>query len=65
MEKIINNRWLPIDTAPKCGKKFIAYTNQKRPVIAYWGRGMKNPTFIFDGWWTIKDALTHWIDLPE
>lgn len=57
--------WKTIDTAPRNGTRFVAMKYGTHPTTAYWALGMKEPTFVFDGWSSDPNALTHWIPLPN
>lgn len=60
--------WLPIETAPKNGKRFIvlAWCKQrqawKTSTNAYWCSSMSTPRFIFDGW--MNAVPMFWMPTP-
>lgn len=70
MEKLAATRkWMPIDTAPKDGTKFLAWWAHSAHSCR-WGSGpydRKTKTYV--GGWSIgmaRDAKpTHWMPLPE
>jgi hypothetical protein len=56
-------RWKPIDTAPKDGRKFIAYTSYGDMLFtAHWNKEAEQWYTDYERW---GGRMTHWMSLPK
>ena len=64
----IDMDWQPIETAPKDGRRILAYSKEYGVQVTGWWYRNDNPAI--GGWWiAFSDGdytdLTHWQPLPE